>query len=803
MINNKFIFFAHDKSFQEELKNKNIPFDSIVFVRDRKAIWNRGDYYGEDEFKDEKSKGFFRSYQALWNAVQSPKIGDWAVVYEENQWMVYICEKEGIWTRSGDLYTTSKPDLDGYITEDQLALYPRRSEIPTIVRNTIHVDQVLSPTSEYAVQNKAIYEALAKKANASDLSKKQDKTTFKTINGQSIVGEGDIQIEQNIINEYNAPSIDIDSQLSDTSENPVQNKVVKSAIDSKANLTDLASFATKAELNATRSDLDTQIAIVKAAIASIASGNDPEVVIQEPDLTGYARTDWVTSQLGNKQDVLLSGINLATINGRNLLLGGNITIDVDTDSINAQIEQIRNTVADIQSKYISWFGQQTDSVDPGTSGGGSGTTVSANYVTRAELANYITRQDVYDHTINFVTIDPFLSAESANPVQNKAVYKELDRKVAKSDMYQYALKSDLSDYATASTIARTYATKDELTSAISNIPTTPSSPADIDLSTYATKAELANKLDKVDFKTINSNSITGTGDIAVVTPSDINSYIGTYIERNDVLVDVDDYLSDGSENPVQNKIIKNALDTKANRSDLSEFTTLADVNAAITEQLHNIQQVTEHAKGYYDSIAELTTAIPTPEIGDWAIVKDDNLWIVYKYSTNGWSNSGAQYTADPVDLSNYVKLTEFVQKLNTKQDALVSGTNIATINGQSIIEGGNIQINTDFTPVNTRIGRLENRIADIEDTYISWYGDQTDSDDHSDTGAETGSTTSRMITLTEREYQALVDSGSVRENVYYFTYEGEPESSTWGFGGTFPITLTDNGEIGTFPITLS
>lgn len=58
-------------------------------------------------------------------------------------------------------------------------------------------------------------------------SSKQDKltsgTNIKTVNNQSLLGSGNIEIS--------APSITIDASMSDTSTNPVQNKVIKAYID--------------------------------------------------------------------------------------------------------------------------------------------------------------------------------------------------------------------------------------------------------------------------------------------------------------------------------------------------------------------------------------------------------------------------------------------------------------------------------------------------------------------------------------------------------------------------------------------
>ena len=70
----------------------------------------------------------------------------------------------------------------------------------------------------------------------------------------------------------------------------------------------------------------------------------------------------------------------------------------------------------------------------------------------------------------------------------------------------------------------------------------------------------------------------------------------------------------------------------------------------------------------------------------------------------------------------------------------------------------------------------------------------------------------KLVTLTVAQYEQLIEEGTttVKGNTiefsadtYYFTYEGEPETSNWGFGDQFPVILTDNWAFGgTFPITL-
>lgn len=62
-------------------------------------------------------------------------------------------------------------------------------------------------------------------------------TNIKTINGNSILGEGNLVIES-------GSQITVDSALSTSSTNPVQNKVITAALGNKANSADLASVAT-------------------------------------------------------------------------------------------------------------------------------------------------------------------------------------------------------------------------------------------------------------------------------------------------------------------------------------------------------------------------------------------------------------------------------------------------------------------------------------------------------------------------------------------------------------------------------
>ncbi|MBR6962595.1 MAG: hypothetical protein IKH86_03095 [Prevotella sp.] len=64
----------------------------------------------------------------------------------------------------------------------------------------------------------------------------------------------------------------------------------------------------------------------------------------------------------------------------------------------------------------------------------------------------------------------------------------------------------------------------------------------------------------------------------------------------------------------------------------------------------------EHSRGYFTSASALTTAFPSPAVGDWAIVEVSGTPTIYKCSTRGtWSNSGTQWAGGSVDLTEYLK----------------------------------------------------------------------------------------------------------------------------------------------------
>lgn len=262
--------------------------------------------------------------------------------------------------------------------------------------------------------------AAATYATKQQVANKQDQlvsgTNIKTVNGQSLLGSGNIDIT-------GGGTITVDSALSPTSENPVQNKVITNAINGKqdagdyalkSEIPDTSELATKEELAAKldtatynsekanfalKSELpDTSTLATKSEVTSglatkldVATYNvdKPTFALKTeiPDISGLAtktelsgkldtatynsekasfetkenaaatyqvKGDYATTaQLNSKQDTLVSGTNIKTINGNSLLGEGDITIQaggtVDTEMSDTSENAVQNKVI---KKYI-------------------------------------------------------------------------------------------------------------------------------------------------------------------------------------------------------------------------------------------------------------------------------------------------------------------------------------------------------------------------------------------------------------------------------------------------------------------
>lgn len=189
-----------------------------------------------------------------------------------------------------------------------------------------------------------------------DLSSKQDAlisgTNIKTINGNSLLGEGNIEIQGGGEGIADAPSDGkkyvrqnanwVEETTVDTSNFATTDQLANK-VDTSTYTEDKATFATKEELadKANTSDLSNYLTTTdaesnyakKSEIPSLEgylqTSTADEKYATKTELSGKADTSALTS----KQDTLVSGTNIKTINNQSLLGNGNIDIAAEDSKV--------------------------------------------------------------------------------------------------------------------------------------------------------------------------------------------------------------------------------------------------------------------------------------------------------------------------------------------------------------------------------------------------------------------------------------------------------------------------------------
>lgn len=276
----------------------------------------------------------------------------------------------------------------------------------------------------------------------------------------------------------------------------------------------------------------------------------PEEYVTDTELNGkgYATQEWVNEQgyltehqdisglatkeeLNGKQDTLVSGTNIKTINSQSLLGEGNIEITVEGGGI---------TDAPNDGKlYGRKSAQWSEVVIPDTSNLATKTELSAkldtatyneekatfalkteipdtsNLATKAELSEGLAGKANTSDLSNYLT--------TANAQSTYATKSELGAKLSvetyNADKATFALKSELpdtSDFITKATADETYQPKGEY---LTSIPENYVTDEELNAKNYATTEQLNAKQDALvsgtNIKTVNGESILGNGDIVI------------------------------------------------------------------------------------------------------------------------------------------------------------------------------------------------------------------------------------------------------------------------------------------------
>lgn len=741
--NSSFVYF---KKYENYVKQKDqISTNSLVFVEDRNSIWTHGVEFG----------------------------GSGVTIEQDGTSWVF---KNNAGETLATITTTS-------ITQEQI-----QQLIASGV--TITVDSELSDTSTNAIQNKVVKAAL---------DTKLDTTSYT-----------------------------VDDTLSDESTNPIQNKAVKKAIDA-ITIPSLSEYLKK-------SDADDTYA-TKDDLSSVTP--DTTGLLTEDDLEGYCTTDYVSGTYATKED-LNAKADASSLSGYATTEA--LNSKVDSSTLNTKETEIKN--------WVEGKGYLTSHQS------------LADYATKAELAAidtsvFLIVDELPEDNINVNKIYIY------NDTQYRYVPEpevEEGEEVPEGEYGWIAIGEanasvDLAEYLKSATAASTYATKASLNS-------------------YAQVSALN---DYVPILSVYYPS----GDIPY-TPEGQEGY-------EEAIKLVDTTLDNTSTNPIQNKAVADALATKADSSYVAS-------NYATKQQLTNLQGT---VAGTYATKAEVTTGLAAKQnvltAGDGISISngvisstiDNDLYIIvdelplleinpnkiyiletqnddgsysyteYRYrqrpedpeeeeenAAYGWfpigrelespdfsglasqsdldrlativdqNNSAALHSTDLIDLQTKVAaLREQMANVNSfggDYNTLVSRLETMFAPIASYITGAehSKDLVDLYSYLHKRLNWIQERIAtqyvlkkDVDpDTTRHWSSAETYEFDVNE--ATKGPS---FVTLSKAKYDELVQLGQVSKDIYYFTYEGEdePAGETWQFGGTFPITLTDNWTFGgTFPIRL-
>lgn len=252
-------------------------------------------------------------------------------------------------------------------------------------------------------------------------------------------------------------NITVDSTLSSTSTNPVQNKVLYAALNNKLDKNGTATYATR----------DSSGNIISSTYA------------KKTDLNSYVKS------INNVKPDSAGNVNISSSGG-----GSNITIDATLSGTSSNAIANKAVYAALENKL-----DKTGTAAAATKAtqDSYGNVIVTTYARKSDLSGYVktinNQEPDTNGNINIstggggtgpnITVDTTLSSTSNNPIVNKAVYTAVNNKLDKTGIAAYATRDS-----SGNVIINTYATKNELSGCVKSINNiTPDSSGNVNIST--------------------------------------------------------------------------------------------------------------------------------------------------------------------------------------------------------------------------------------------------------------------------------------------------------------------------------
>lgn len=381
---------------------------------------------------------------------------------------------------------------------------------------------------------------------------------------------------------YNVtPEITIDSVLSMTSTNPVENRVVTNALNNKQEQLTVNPAGT-AEASLEKLTIDGVIYNIISATTTVDN-------VLSMTSTNPVENRVITNALNGKQDQLTvnpagtasASLEKLTIDGVIYnIISATTTVDdaLSTTSTNPVENRVITNALDNKQEQL---------------------TVNPTGTAEASLEKVAIDGVIYNISSATTTVDDALSITSTNPVENRVITNALNDKVDSSTLNAMSLKiSDQLSQDPSAEIAQSLTITVGGASTIYNLPTqiivddalSPTSTNPVqngvittELNLKVSRSELEDSMDSFTFSTERMEGGSNLGSITIGTD------IWNIPESKTITVD--DALSDTSENPVQNKVIKSALDLKLNAADADDISITLSENRSPSPSALTLQCV--------------------------------------------------------------------------------------------------------------------------------------------------------------------------------------------------------------------
>lgn len=239
-------------------------------------------------------------------------------------------------------------------------------------------------------------------------------------------------------------NITVDSTLSSTSTNPVQNKVLYAALNNKLDKNGTATYAAR----------DSSGNIISSTYA------------KKTELSSYVKS------INNVKPDSAGNVNISTGGGGT---GTNITVDTTLDSTSSNAIANKAVYAALNNKL-----DKTGTAAAATKAtqDSYGNVIVNTYARKSDLSGYVktinNQEPDTNGNINIstggggtgtnITVDSTLSSTSTNPIANKAVYAALNNKIDKTGVAAYATRDS-----SGNIITDTYAKKSEVSGVVKSV----------------------------------------------------------------------------------------------------------------------------------------------------------------------------------------------------------------------------------------------------------------------------------------------------------------------------------------------